>query len=109
VRHRAGQLDVAHALAAHFRQRHLDAALLTHHTAVLETLVFAAKTLVVAHRAEDLGTEEAIALRLEGAVVDGLRLFHFAIGPGTDHVRRRQADTDGVEVFGLTLLLKNIQ
>ena len=75
VRGRARELDVPHALAAHLGLRHLDAALLAHHAAVLESLVLAAQALVVLHRPEDLGAEQAIALRLEGAVVDGLGLL----------------------------------
>jgi hypothetical protein len=38
VRDRAGQLDVAHALAAHLGLRDLDAALLADHAAVLQRL-----------------------------------------------------------------------
>src|SRR5690554_166115 len=89
---RRGQLDVRHALAAHLGQRHFDAALLADHATVLEALVLTAQALVVLHRAEDLGAEQAVALRLEGTVVDGFRLFHFAEGPGTDHLRRSQTD-----------------
>jgi hypothetical protein len=87
VRHGAGQVDMAHALTAHLGQRDLDAALLADHAAVLEALVLAAQALVVADRAEDLGAEQAVALRLEGAVVDGLGLLDLAVGPGADHVR----------------------
>ena len=99
VRHRRGQLDVAHALAAHLGHGHFDAALLAHHAAVLEALVLAAQALVVLDRPEDLGAEQAIALGLEGAVVDGLRLLHFTVGPGTDGLRGGQADLDRVEVL----------
>jgi hypothetical protein len=109
VRGRAGQLDVAHALAAHLGQRDFHAALLADHAAVLEALVLAAQTLIVLHRPEDLGAEQAVALGLEGAVVDGLRLLHFAVGPGTDHVRGRETDADGVEVLHLTGWLHEIQ
>jgi hypothetical protein len=101
VRGRRGQLDVAHALATHLGQRDFDAALLADHTAVLEALVLAAQALVVLDRAEDLGAEQTIALRLEGAVVDGFRLLDFAVGPGADLVRRRETDGDRVELFFL--------
>ncbi|MCY1220819.1 hypothetical protein D9M72_328490 [compost metagenome] len=103
------QLDVAHALAAHLGQGDFNAALLADHTAVLEALVLAAQALVVLHRAEDLGAEQAITLRLEGTVVDGLRLLHFTEGPGTDHLGRGQANTDGIELFDLTLVFQQIQ
>ena len=101
VRDRAGQLNVAHALAAHLGQSDFDAALLADHAAVLESLVLAAQTLVILDRAKNLGAEQAIALRLEGTVVDGLRLFNFAERPGTDFLRRREANLDGVEFLAL--------
>ena len=99
----ARELDVTHALAAHLGLRHFNAALLAHHAAMLQTLVLAAQALVVFHGSEDLGAEQAVTFRLERAVVDGLRLLHFAIGPGTDHVRRGQTDLDRVEVFDRNL------
>src|SRR5204863_6666094 len=87
VRHRAGELDVAHALAAHPRAGDLDAALVADHAAVLHALVLAAQALPVGDRAEDLGAEEAIPLRLEGPVVDRLGLGDLAITPRTDLLR----------------------
>src|SRR3546814_7973893 len=77
VRDRAGQVDVAHALAAHLGQGDLGAALLAHHAAVLHALVLAAQALVVLDRPEDGGAEQAVALGLEGAVVDRLGLLDF--------------------------------
>ena len=96
-----GELDVAHALAAHLGQRHFDAALLADHAAVLQALVLAAQALVVLDRPEDLGAEQAVALRLERAVVDGLRLLHFAVGPRADLLGRREPDLDRVELLFL--------
>src|SRR5699024_7145482 len=98
------QLDVAHALSAHLGQRHLDPALLADHAAVLESLVLATEALVVLDRAEDLGTEQPVPLRAEGPIVDGLGLLHLAVGPGADHLRRRQPDADAVELLVLSLL-----
>ncbi|KAF1069317.1 MAG: hypothetical protein GAK45_01130 [Pseudomonas citronellolis] len=106
---RRGQLDVAHALTTHFGQSDFHAALLADHTTVLQALVLTAQALVVLHRAEDLGAEQAIALRLEGTVVDGLRLLDFAEGPGTNHLGRGQANTDGIELFDLTLVFQQIK
>src|SRR5574339_360657 len=100
---------MAHALAAHLRQRHLDAALLADHAAVLEALVLAAKALVVLDRPEDLGAEQAVALRLEGAVVDGLRLLHLDVGPRADLLGRSQADADRLEVLVLLDLLEEFE
>jgi len=59
---------------------------------VLHALVLAAEALPVSDRAKDAGAEEAIALRLEGAVVDGLRLGDFAMRPRADFFRRRQLE-----------------
>ena len=101
-----GELDVAHALAAHLRQRHLDAALLADHAAVLQALVLAAQALVVLDRSEDLGAEKTVPLRLERAVVDRLRLLDFAERPRTDLVGRGDADLDGIELLLLLYLLE---
>ena len=87
VRDRRGQRDVPEALAAHLGLDHLDAALLAHDPPVLHALVLAAVALVVLHRAEDLGAEEPVPLRLEGAVVDGLGLLHLAVRPLADLLR----------------------
>ncbi len=94
---RSGELDMAHALAAHLGLDDLDAALLADHAAVAHPLVFAAVALVVLGRAENLGAKKAVALRLEGAVVDGLGLFHLAVRPRADFFRRRERDLDRVE------------
>ena len=45
------------------------------------------RQLVILDRAKNLGTEQAVAFRLEGAIVDRFRLFYFAVGPGPDLVR----------------------
>ena len=57
VRDRHGQLDVAHALAAHAGDRHLDAAAIADDVLVFDAFVFSAGAFVVAHRAEDLLAE----------------------------------------------------
>ncbi|MNU68899.1 hypothetical protein D3C71_582750 [compost metagenome] len=105
VRGRRGQLDVAHALAAHFGQGDFDAALFADHAAVFQALVLAAQAFVILDRAKDLGAEQAVALRLEGTVVDGFRLLDFAVGPRTDFLRRSETDLDCIEgLVGLYLL-----
>ena len=98
VRAGRSQLDVAQALAADLRQRDFHAALVADHAAVLHALVLAAETLPIGDRPEDARAEQAIAFRLEGAVVDGLRLGDFAVRPAADLFRRGQADTDRVEI-----------
>ena len=103
-----GELDVAHALAAHLGQRHLDAALLADQALVLHALVLAAQALVVLDRPEDARAEQAVALGLEGAVVDGLRLLDLAERPGTDIVRAGDRDADLIEGRRLHLLLEKV-
>src|SRR4029077_17828052 len=98
VRTRRGQLDMAKPLAPHLAEGNFDAALIADHSAMLHALVLAAQALPIRDRAENLGAKKAIALRLEGAVVDGLRLGNFAVGPGTDLFRTRQTDANGIEI-----------
>src|SRR5438309_11157490 len=98
VRNGRGQLDVAHALAADFGLRDFDAALVADDAAMLHALVLAAEAFPIGDRAEDLRAEQTVALRLEGAVVDRLRLGDFAVRPRPDLLRRSEADLDGVEL-----------
>src|SRR5438270_5234559 len=99
VRNGRGQLDVAHALAADFGLRDLDAALVADDAAMLHALVLAAEAFPVGDRTEDLRAEETIALRLERPVVDGLRLRDLAVGPRPDLLGRGQRDLDRVEIL----------
>ena len=102
---RAGQFNVAHAVTAYLCKRDLNATFLAHHTTVFQPLVLATQTFVILHRTEDLGTEQAITLRLEGTIVNGLRFFDLAIRPGADHVRGRQTDAYRIEIISITLWL----
>src|ERR1700745_3935630 len=105
---RRGQLDMAHAVAAHLGKRDLDAALLADDAAVLHALVLAAQALVVLDRAEDARAEQAVALRLEGPVVDGLRLLDLTVGPRIDLFRARDRDADLVEDLSRDLRAEKI-
>src|SRR5262249_17836136 len=64
---------------------------------VLHALVLAAQALVVLDRPEDARAEQAVAFRLERAVVDRLRLLDLAVGPRENLVRARDRDPDLVE------------
>ena len=97
----AGQLDVAHPLATHLGAGDLDAALVADDALVADALVLAAVALPVPRGAEDALVEEAVLLRTEGAVVDGLGLGHLTLGPVPDLLRRGERDADGVEVVDL--------
>src|SRR4029077_12246354 len=105
---RCGKLDMAHALAPDLGERHLDAALLADDALVLHALVLAAQALVVLHRAEDASAEEAITLRLEGTIVDRLRLLDLPIRPGQNFLRARNADANLVEILLLDLRTEEI-
>src|SRR5271168_4253597 len=90
---------MAHAVAAHLRERHLYAALLADDAAILHALVLAAQALVILDRAEDAGAEQPVPLRLEGAVVDRLGLLDLAIGPRPNPLGARDRDLDLIEAL----------
>ena len=106
---RRGQVDVAHALAAHLGLRDFHAALLADHTAVLQALVLAAQAFVVLDGTKNLGAEQAVTLGLERTVVDGLGLLHFAERPRTDLLGRSHADADGIEMLVRRELLEQVE
>jgi hypothetical protein len=93
----SGQLDVAHPLTTHLGAGDLHAAALADDALEADALVLTAVALPVAGRAEDLLAEEPVLLRLEGAVVDCLRLLDLAVRPLADVLRRGQADAQFVE------------
>src|SRR5512135_3005509 len=90
---------MAHALPAYFRLYDLDAALVANNAPVLHALVLAAIALPVLGRAEYLGAEQSVPLRLERAVVYGLRLLDLAVRPGPYLLRRRDPDLNRVERY----------
>ena len=91
---RRGQVDVAHALAAHAAVRHLHAATVADDALVLRALVLAAGAFPVALRPEDALAEQAVLFGAVGAVVDGLGLLHFAEGPRTNVVRAGEVNAN---------------
>ena len=95
--HGGGQLDMAHALAAHLALRDLDAAAVADLALEADLLILAAVALPVLGGSEDALAEQAVALGLEGSVIDGLRLFDFAVGPAQDHFRGSDANLNGVK------------
>ncbi len=98
VADRRGQLDVAHALAADLGPRDLDAALVADDALVADALVLAAVALPVLLGTEDALAEQAVALGLERAVVDGFRLGDLASRPRADLFGRGERDPDRVEI-----------
>ena len=98
VRAGRSQFDVAEAFAADFAEGDFDAALVADHAAMLHALVLAAEAFPVGDRAENFGAEQAVPFGLKGAVVNGLRLGDFAVGPRADFFRTCKADPDGIEI-----------
>ncbi len=90
--HGHNQLDMAHALAAHFLLGHLNSAAVADDALVADAFIFAAMTLIVFNGTKDALTEEAVAFRLVGTVVDGLGLEHFAARLLENLLGRSQAD-----------------
>ena len=95
--HRGREADMPHPLPPHLRLDDLDPALLADDAAVFHPLVLAAVTFIILGGAEDLGAEETVFLGFKGPVVDGLRFFHFSMGPGFDLLRRGDRNPDGVK------------
>jgi hypothetical protein len=98
---RRGERNMPHALAAHPRQGHLNAAFLADDVLIFHPLVFAAQALVVLDRTEDPGAEKSIAFGFEGAVIDCLRLFDLAEGPGQNLLRACDRNLDLIESLRL--------
>ncbi len=97
---------MTHTLATNLGERDFHAALFADHATVLQALVFTAEAFVIFDRAKDFGAEKTVSFGLESSVVDGLWLFHFAIGPGTNFFRRSQTNLDLVEHLVLLNLLE---
>ncbi len=91
---RRGELDMAHPLAADAAVRDLHAAAVADHALVLHAAVLAAGALPVLFGSEDALAEQAVLFWAVGAVVDRLRLLHFAERPTADVVGAGQADLD---------------
>ena len=89
---------MSHALTAYLCTRHLDAAAGADDPLVADALVLAAVALPVARRAKDAFAEKAVTLRLQGAVVDGLRLLYFTVRPRTNLIGRSKSNPHRVKI-----------
>jgi hypothetical protein len=101
------KLDVPHSLPAHLGLDHLDSAFFADDSPVFHPLVLSTVALVVLDRTENLRAEQTVPLRLEGAVIEGFRFFHLAVGPFSDLVRRRDGNADPREIQRVLRLLKS--
>jgi hypothetical protein len=109
VCNRARQIDVRHALTTDLRLCNFNATLFANNATMLQALVLATQALVVFDRAKNLGTEQTVAFWFESTVVNRFRLFDFAEGPRPNHVRRRQTDTNRIEVINRVLILEKLK
>src|SRR3984957_16096689 len=108
MRHRRRELDMAHALAPHPRQRDFDRALFADDALVLHALALAAQPLLILYRPKDARPEQAATLGLEGAIVDSLGLFDLAVGPGQNLVGARDRNPNLVENLSRDLRAEKI-
>ena len=92
VRDRGGQLNVTHALPADLGAGDLHAAAVADLALIANLLILAAVALPVLRGPENALTVQTVLLGLQGAVVDGLRLFDLAVGPLPDLLRGSHAD-----------------
>ena len=94
------QFDVPHSLATHRTSGNFHPALVTNDPLVTRIFVLPAVALVVARRAKNRFTEQAIFFWAQTAIVDRLRLENFPVGPASDGFWRGQTDTQCGETFG---------
>src|SRR3546814_9715746 len=90
VRDRRGELDMAHALAAYFRDRDFDTAFLADDALVFHALILAAQAFIILDRTKDARAEQAVTFGLERAVVDGFGLLDLAERPRANTLRARE-------------------
>src|ERR1700675_3518863 len=65
---------------------------------MFHALVLAAETFPIRSRTENAGAEQAIALWLKSAGINGFRLGHFPMRPASDLFRGCQADANGIKI-----------
>ena len=97
-----------HAVAPDLGQGHLDAALFAGDSLVLHALILAAQALVILDGTKDASTEQAVAFRFKGPVVDRFGFLDLAKRPRADAFRARDGDTKLVEARGAADLAKNL-
>ena len=78
MRDRHRQLDMAHPITTHTRDRHFHAATVANDTFIFDALVFTTGTFVIAHRTENTLAEKTTRLRFECAVVNCFGIFNLS-------------------------------
>ena len=77
--YRSSQLYVTHTLTANLSLGNFDAAAVADYALIANALILTAVALPVTGRSENALAEKTIPLRLQGAVIDGFRLFDLAL------------------------------
>ena len=70
------------------------------HSFMFYPLVFSARAFPIPRRTKNALAEKSALLRFEGAVIDRLRVFDFALAPRPHRVARRNADRDLIKTHG---------
>ena len=98
VGHGSSQADMTHALTPDFGAGYFHSAAVADHTAITDALVFAAEALPVLGGSEQPLAKEAVFLRAQGAVIDGLRFGYLAVRPVEYLFRGSNGYADRIEV-----------
>src|SRR5207237_8232115 len=93
-RARPGAVHAGHPLSALARQSDVHTAAVANDAPMLDPFVFAAGTFPVLDRTENAFAEQAALFRLEGAVIDRLRVLDLALRPDANGFGRSDADAD---------------
>jgi hypothetical protein len=70
---------MSQTLAANAGQSYFNTAFVADDAAMFHALVLTAQALPVGYRTKNTGAEQAVALRLKGSIVNGLRLSNFTM------------------------------
>ena len=90
--YRNNQFDMTGTLTTHLLLGNLNTTTVADNTLITDALVLTAGTLIVLGRTKDALAEQAVTLRLIGAIVDGLRLGDLTIRTLENLFRRSQSD-----------------
>ena len=90
---------MAHAITANTRDSDFDPAAVADHTLILDSLVFATGTFVIAHWTEDALAKKTAWLRFKCAIVDRFGIFDFTTRPFANGFRCGDSNADTVKLL----------
>ncbi len=99
---------MSHALTTHLGASYLNAATLAHDALEAHTLVLTARAFPVLGGTKDLLAVQAVLLRLQRTIVDGLRLLHLATGPAANILGTCEGDAERVEVTHIEFCVSHL-